>query len=145
MGRRGGEGWGAPPGAPAPLWWDGGGRRSRWPGVAGSHGEEGSRGLRVGLGSQALGRAPGPGMRGWLERMGSRVGAGPTALSRLESALRSRGLGGGFCGGASGPPRVAAQSRQWRHLVAPARPARVSAAGFLPLPEPSGGRLPSSH
>lgn len=32
----------------ASLRWDGRGRRSRWPGVAGSHGEEGSPGLSEG-------------------------------------------------------------------------------------------------
>lgn len=129
------------PPCPAVVGWEGqeeqvagGGRQSR-----------GGRVLRVGLGSQALGWAPGPGERGGdaglvREDGGPGWGLGPQLCRRpryrapvpTPSASRTlfapAGWAGGFCGGASGPPRVAAQSCRWRHLVAPARPAGVSAA-----------------
>lgn len=114
----------------------GGGRQSR-----------GGRVLGVGLGSHALGWAPGPGERGGDAGLVSEDGV-PDAPVPTPSASRTlfapAGWAGGFCGGASGPPRTAAQSCRWRHLVAPARPAGVSAAvSFCSPPPTKNALLPS--
>lgn len=149
----GGAGWGASSGAPWPRcggMGEGGVAGGRgWQAVTGRKGPQGC--LRVGLGSQALGRAPGPGEGGGdaglvREDGGPGWGLGPQLCRALSSFFAPAGWAGGFCGRASGPPRGAAQSCRWRHLLAPARPAGVSAAvSFCHSPSPAASVSPPSH
>lgn len=80
------------PPCPAVVGWEG--QEEQVAGVAGSRGEEGSWGLGWGrrLWGGLLGQVREAAMRGWLERMGSRMP--PPHPERLEDALRSRWLGG---------------------------------------------------
>lgn len=72
------------------------------------------------------------------------MGAGPTALSRLEFVLRSRWLGGRLLRTGL---RTASRGRTVVSVAPPGGPRtpgrRLRRGLFLPLPEPSGERLPS--
>lgn len=109
---------GCAPGGPCPLWCDGGGR-SRWPGVAGSHGEGRGSPRAEGWAGVTAGRAPGPGMRGGLERMGSRVGAGPGSVAPGGPPFAPAGWAGGCCGGAL---RAASRGRTVASVAPPGGP-----------------------